>query len=225
MKTLKDYVFENIEILPSEDTYGYRTIILLKRTDIDCSKLSKEEFISMMTEDYNKAVKECSDLLDKEHEESKEERVARVKAAAEKYAEKTWKRESTKKKYIDNAVANETSKQRQKWSDVNSFDFDTSFGRDNSIHDFCIIRESTLKFLGKIYDILTDEKEYANSFWKEATGWAFKYTCPKDSYRNAFRPWIDLIVSDTKREEIKQNEKHLADAIERFYAGSNYWGD
>ena len=119
----------------------------------------------------------------------------------------------------------ELSKERAHWYDISRFDFDTSFGKDNAIHDYCIIRKETLKYLDKVYDDLTDEKSYANTFWKEATGWAFKYTAGKNTYQSSFRPWIDLIVSDTKQEEIKQNEKHLADAIQKFYAGSNYWGD
>lgn len=225
MKELKNYILESVEILPDRLGDNYRTIVLTKRTDIDCASLSKEEFISMMTEDYEKAVKEATALLDKEHEENKKARVERVKKEAEAYANSHYKRDSNKKKYIDNAVANELSKDRGHWYDITWFDFDTSFGKDNAINSYCIIKKETLKFLGKVYDDLTDEKGYANTFWKEATGWAFKYTASKDNYHSCFRPWIDLIISDNKREEIKQNEKHLADAINKFYSGTNYWGD
>lgn len=236
MKNLVDYINEAIEIEPGK-LNDYRTIVLKKRTDLNLTSLDKKEFVKMMYDDYKEACKEAENLLNKEHEDSKEERVAKVRAAAEKYAAAKWKTEKRRQQYIDTAVANETSKERQYWGDVTSFDFDLSFGRENG--GSVVIRdkygESAKKTIERIYDTLSVEKNkrndgseydnYGNSFWKDATGWAFKYTAHKNSYTSAFRPWVDLILSDTKKEEIKQNEYHLAKAINDFYSGTNYWGD
>ena len=217
-------IFEIMKDIPDMNE-DYRTIVLVKRDDIDCSSLSKEEFIYMLTEDYKKAVKRASDLLDEEHEENKKLSVERVRKVAEEYANSHYKRESSKKKYIENAVANELSRKRSRLYNVDWFDFDISFGKGSGIPSYCIVDKDTLKFLGKIYDDLTNEEGYANTFWKEATGWEFKYTAKKDSYHSCFRPWIDLIIEDNKKEEITKNKKNLANEINDFYSKHNYWGD
>lgn len=223
MKSLKEFILENVEILKDRLGDGYRTIVLAKRTDVDCEHISKEEFCKLIEEDYQKAVKEATELLDKEYEDTKEERLARVRAEAEKYAAK-YKQKARAKKYIDNAIANETSKKRRDWNDVKWFDFDPNFGKEN----YCVVisdKEDVRKrVFERIYDELTQD-DYKYSFFKEATGWAFKYTCDDKTFENRYRPWVDLIVSDTKQEEIKQNKERLADAINKFYANSNYWGD
>ena len=223
MKNLKDYILENIEESPSKIGSGnYRTITLKKRTGIDCSKISKEKFIKLMSEDYDEAIKIGNGLLDKEYEESRDKRIEKVRKNAEEYANSKWKRDSKKKEYIENAIKNEFSRERNHWHDFSSFDFDSSFGRRDGAT--VIRKEYKESDFGHIYDNLVNDK-YNYEFFKDSIGWAFKYTAEKNNYRNCFRPWIDLIVSDSKKEEIEKNKEHLAASIERFYSNSNYWGD
>lgn len=92
-----------------------------------------------------------------------------------------------------------------------------------SISSDCII---TRKSLGddnqhrRMYKKLKDSK-----YFNKATGWAFKYEASKDSLASCFRPWVDLDLNESARQQIAADKKKLSDDIERFYAGSNYWGD
>ena len=41
----------------------------------------------------------------------------------------------------------------------------------------------------------------------------------------SFRPYVYFIVSDSKRKELEDEEKRLADSIRDFYKDTKYWGD
>lgn len=222
MTSLKNFILENIEILPNKDG-KYRTIILCKRDNVDCEHISKEEFCKLINEDYQIAIKESSKLLDKEYEDSKEERIERVRKEAERYVASHYKQKARAQRYIDNAVANETSKERNHWEDVDRFDFDINFGKSQGVRiiENNSSRKSTIE---SIYDDLTQDK-YKYSIFKEATGWEFIYICDNKSFISRFRPEIELLLSDSKKEEIEQNRKKLGEEIERFYANTKYWGD
>lgn len=228
MNVLKDDIYENIEVSDKNDN-GYKTVTLLRHDSIDCSSLSKEEFIRLFSDDYYKAISISNHLLDNEYEQSKEKRVEKIKNDAEKYANSHYKRESNRKKYVNNAIAKELASERGHWNNIDTFDFDLKFGTDNGIKNEWIIRKNkysdTLESLDKVYDYLNDEKNYANSFWKDASGWSFNYTAYKNSYNKCFRPWIDLILPAKKVEEIIQNKERLKREISDFYSKSNYWGD
>lgn len=59
-------------------------------------------------------------------------------------------------------------------------------------------------------------EDFKNKYFSQCSGWEIVVTQ---------RPYFKLILSPELEAEWEADEKHLADAISRFYAGSNYWGD
>lgn len=194
--------------------------VLLSR-DIDVKSLSKEDFANLLYEDFLKAVENHKDILNAAWEASRDERMLKVRAAAYKYAEAKWKRESRKSSYIETEVNKEFWKEYPAYWAVSYFDFDVNFGTQNYTTS---IGKNSEAIIERIYDEL-HENDFRLKFFNAATGWQFVIDEKVDKLGYYGRPWIKFILPGELNQEIKDNEKKLSDAINKFYAGSNYWGD
>ena len=194
--------------------------VLLSR-NIDVKSLSKEDFVNLLYEDFLKAVENHKDILNVAWEASRDERMLKVRAAAYKYAEAKWKRESRKSSYIETEVNNEFWKEYPVYWVVSYFDFDINFGTQNYTTS---IDKNSKSIIERIYDEL-HENDFRLKFFNAATGWQFVIDEKADKFGYYGRPWIQFILPEELNKEIKANEKKLADAINNFYKGCKYWGD
>lgn len=194
--------------------------VLLSR-NIDVKILSKEDFANLLYEDFLKAVENHKDILDAAWEASRNERVSKVRAAAHKYADIKWKRESRKSSYIETEANKEFFKEYPTYWIVSFFDFDVNFGTQNYTTS---IGENSEFVIEQIYNEL-HKNDFRLKFFNAATGWQFVIDEKENKLGYYGRPWIQFILSDELNQEIKDNEKKLGDDINKFYAGSNYWGD
>ncbi len=194
--------------------------ILLSR-DINVKSLSKEDFVNLLYEDFLKAVENHKDILNAAWEASRDERMLKVRAAAYKYAEAKWKRESRKSSYIETEVNKEFWKEYPTYWTVSYFDFDVNFGTQNYTTS---IGKNSKAIIERIYDEL-HENDFRLKFFNAATGWQFVIDEKVDKLGYYGRPWIKFILPDELNQEIKDNEKKLSDAINKFYEGCKYWGD
>ena len=225
MKSITDYIYESIEFDIVDSYYGKTGIVtLVRRENVDCENLSKEDFVKMMKEDLDIAGKEYKEICKKANDEYFEKRLEQIKKEAIEYAEKKYKRSSYKEKYIQNAIKN-AEDSRKFWDKDGRifFDFKPEKG-EQGIRDVCILNpdKTDEKQLEMCFDEVSKSK-----YFKKATGWAFKYESrEKDKVSvYSFRPYVDLLLDETSREEQKRDEERLANAIQDFYKGSNYWGD
>lgn len=194
--------------------------VLLSR-DIDVKSLSKEDFVNLLYEDFLKAVENHKDILNAAWEGSRDERMSKVRATAYKYAEAKWKRESRKSSYIETEVNKEFWREYPVYWAVSYFDFDVNFGTKNYTTS---IGKNSEAIIERIYNEL-HENDFRLKFFNAATGWQFVIDEKEDELGYYGRPWIELNLPEEYRQEIKDNEKKLSDDINKFYAGSNYWGD
>lgn len=194
--------------------------VLLSR-DVNVKSLSKEDFVNLLYEDFLKAVKNHKDILDVAWKVSRNERVSKVRAAARKYADVKWKRESRKSSYIETEVNKEFFKEYPTYWIVSFFDFDVNFGTQNYTTS---IGENSESVIERIYNEL-HKNDFRLKFFNAATGWQFVIDEKENKLGYYGRPWIQFILPDELNQEIKNNEEKLCDDINKFYAGSNYWGD
>ena len=221
MKSLNHYINEAVEFEKIKNRFG--VVTLLRRENVDCASLSKEKFIKLITEDLNTAIEEYCKIAKPINDEYRKERVERAARIAAEFAKKKWKTQKKQDEYIENARKNEQSKT---WFEEDPkrifFDFQPDKGA-GYVHQECILTADTDETqLGKCYDIIKN-----NKYFKRATGWAFKYESNKMDkiWTYGFRPYVDLLLDETSRQEQKRDAERLYKAMDQFYADSNYWGD
>ena len=221
MKSLNNYINEAVEFEKIKNRFG--VVTLVRRENVDCASLSKEKFIKLIAEDLNTAIEEYCKIAKPINDENRKERVERAVRIAAEFAKKKWKTQKKQDEYIENARKNEQSKT---WFEEDPkrifFDFKPDKG-NMGIPEVCILKaDSDESQLEKCYDEIKNSK-----YFKNATGWAFKYESnSKEKITTyAFRPYVDLLLDATSREEQKRDEENLTKAVQSFYANSNYWGD
>ena len=224
MKSLNNYINEAAEFELIKTEYReYGVVTLARRENVKCASLSKEKFVKMIAEDLNTAIEEYSKIVKPLNDERLKEFVEREVEMATKFAEKKWKTQKKRDEYIENARKNAQDK---KWylEDPKRIFFDFKPDKGNmGIPAVCILKaNSDENQLGRCYDEIKNSK-----YFKKATGWAFKYEShSKEKITTyAFRPYVDLLLDETSREEQKREEENLTKAVQSFYSNSNYWGD
>ena len=202
-------------------------VVTLVTRYVDCSTLDVETFTKFITEDLIKADKIYSDMREPFLKAEYEARIAGEEASIIKAAEKKYKRQSNRDKYI----ANEMQKIKRTSNFTSSISF-VDFKPDKSrmgIPNDCIlsIKEVEQK-APKCFEIIKDDK-----YFKNAKGWCIKYQTSfgpingveDRSLRSAFRPFVDMILDDNLNKELKEQEEALAKSIASFYEGCTYFGD
>lgn len=202
-------------------------VVTLVKREVDCSTLDAETFTKFIVEDLLKADKIYSDMREPFIKAEYEARIAGEEANVIKVAEKKYKRQSNRDKYI----ANEMEKIKRATNFTSSLGY-VDFKPDKSrmgIPNDCIlsIKEVEQK-APKCFENIKDDK-----YFKNAKGWNIKYQtsfCPINgvedrSLRSAFRPFVDMILDDNLNKELKEQEEALARSIASFYEGCTYFGD
>lgn len=193
-----------------------KTAVLITRENIKCSELTKEQFITMMMEDLKNSVIKSEEIfrpeLEARYYHNQEQRRESVEKQAWKFANKKWKTEKRRLKYVEDELAKLNSIPYT-YSPVSYFDFKLN-PFDNYISDNCILRVNTTK--EKLESCFDEIKN--NKYFLSAIGWELVE-------ERSFRSQIKLIMPDEMNEMYRKEEESLCEAISNFYAGSNYWGD
>lgn len=204
----------------------YRWITLTSR-NIDCSKITVDEFISAMFSDFLEAQEKYNELYIPEWEAYKvksfNDRMVWVHNWATKIAEKKWKTEKKRNAFIEKEV--EKARKEYKidgfYYDLSFFDFKVNPGEMGLSGDCCIsYKELTPIKLRRCYEAVKD-----NKYFKQAHGWKLTYEASDNSYKVCFRPHIELIVDADVEAQMKHDEEVLTNAVNEFYKGCKYWGD
>jgi len=204
----------------------YRWITLTSR-NIDCSKITVDEFISAMFSDFLEAQEKYNELYIPEWEAYKvksfNDRMVWVRNWATKIAEKKWKTEKKRNAFIEKEV--EKARKEYKidgfYYDLSFFDFKVNPGEMGLSSDCCIsYKELTPNKLRRCYEAVKD-----NKYFKQAHGWKLTYEASDNSYKVCFRPHIELIVDADVEAQMKHDEEVLTNAVNEFYKGCKYWGD
>ena len=224
MKSITEYIAEAAEFEKIKTQYReYAVVTLVRRENINCASLTEEEFVKIMGDDLKSAINEYVEIVKPLNEKAKQRHIEYKIKTATKYAEKKWKTQKKRDEYIENIRKNAES---EGWymSDPKRifFDFDVDKG-SQGISSVCILKNETdEKQLKQCFEEVKN-----NRYFKKATGWAFKYesNSKEEMSTYCFRPYVDLLLDETTRAEQKRDEENLTQAIQNFYANSNYWGD
>lgn len=204
---------------------GYYNVVLCRREGLDLSTISEEDFIKYMMEDLEKAGKEYVAAVTPIREKEREAYIEREVKKAARFAEKKWKTDKKRNEYIENIRKNVEASpywnRKPTMSDI-WFDFKPDTG-SMGIPSYCMLKpgEVTEKQLSQVYNEYKD-----NKFFKKGKGWAFKYETSNEKYLNvSFRPWVDILMSESDKAEQKREAEELAAAVRDFYKDTKYWGD
>lgn len=205
--------------------YTFRWISLVKRM-VDCSKISFEEFLLMITTDINSALVEYDRLyipwLKDARKREYEYRLNSTRSRAEEFALRKWKTESRRQKYIDNAIQEfkDNFKTGNNYNRLSFFDFDTDPSKMSSTAVISVESINNKNYMHRIYDALVNSK-----YFTKGIGWELCYQASEKSYDIAFRPQIKLIVTDQVAQEMETDRQNLNKSVSEFYANTVYFGD
>jgi len=218
MKSIVQFINENIEV--EQGPGDYKVVVLARREGIELSSITEEDFIKFIREDVDKAIKEYSAIISKFNVKYREWLIKTEVDAAVKYAEKKWKTDKKRNEYVENIKKNAEEKPRYTYKAEDIY-FDFKPTPSNSISGSCVIsKKSTTRDLKEAYKILMQDK-----YFLCGKGWALKYETTDETRPYSFRPWIDVLLDESDREEQNRDEEMLRKSIEAFYSNTNYWGD
>lgn len=189
--------------------------------NINCSTLNENQFVQMMFSDMLEAQENFQDMYSKTFVINRikiyKSRYNAIVNNARKFAEKKWKTEKRRNQYITESI-NKSKDDIMKinyYSDsLSFFDFDVFPGHMGISYD-CILDYKDLTFdkLHRCFNYIKD-----SDYFKHAKGWRLVY------YPGS-RSQIELILDDDYQKKADDAEKALTRAVEKFYEGTNYWGD
>lgn len=184
------------------------------------AELSKEEFIKMAIEDvevakveYRKWSEEVTEQRYKEdceeYAKHREQRILDITNTSYK----KYKREFYRQRWVEQEIAKlPKTLTRGYWHvarDLTDIRWDLK-PWDNGAHHIDIRRDLEYIF-GYLYD-----EAIKNKYFLQCTGWSIV-----EDFSTEFK----FHLSEELQNEWKEDERKLGEAINRFYAGSNYWGD
>lgn len=181
---------------------------------------TKEEFIRMAIEDaevakveYRKWSDEVAEQrYNKDCEEYAKHREQRILDITNN-SYKRYKRESYRQRWVEQEVAKiPKTLTRGYWHvgrDLTDIRWDLK-PWDNGAHHIDLRRDLEYIF-GYLYD-----EAIKNKYFLQCTGWSIV-----EDFSTEFK----FHLSEELENEWKEDERKLGEAISRFYAGSNYWGD
>lgn len=218
-----------IEIVPVEKRFtsarssGFCTYNLVNWYG-DFSTMTEDEFVEGFKQFATAIFKTYEDFvtpeLIKRVERSKEYRMNEWI----KFADKKYKRESSKQKFLEQKrqeVENDTYLNRID----NSFFFDVDPSQDtrNGIPQWSVItkeRANDENWLRHLYQCLIDDP-----WFRKSTILSLFYDSSKDTKEFSFRPQVKFIMDEDSMIECERRVKKLRDDIARFYSECRYCGD
>jgi hypothetical protein len=210
----------NVQILQLSE--NQRKIVLNTR-NIECGKLSKEEFVKLLGEDLKIASDNYYEIIAEEVAKCKEREINYYSEKYTKEAEKRYKRKSKQVQYFNELFEKEMNRINRQYNPEkrnNSFSLDIEFGKMGRDSRTVIDISDLENNLNDCFDYIKE-----NNFWINANGWSIEYVVSNKSLINSWRITIKLILPKELENEAKRLNKELADSVNRFYSNSNYWGD
>ena len=221
MKTFENFLGEALEI--SEISGGYRIVTLLKHEGLDLVNMTEDDFVMLMSEDLKKAYQEYEQVRTPERAANKMKAIEREIEYAQKYAERKWKTQKKRDEYMAEFKVN-IEKRYADYGKTDRLFFDFKPEVGNGLPGVCVLKPDTdERQLRACFDELVKSR-----WWKKGTGWAFKYEASKYDLATHFRPWIELIMSESDAAQRRKEQKMLDDSIAAYYdsvGSGGYTGD
>lgn len=182
--------------------------------------LTKEEFITMVIADVEAAKESYMKVAEEEAEETYKRDLENFASYRAKRIDdiiavsfKKYKREFYRLRWVEQEIAKVPTEMSRGYyhtaRPLSSIHWDVK-PWDNGCSLIDLDRDLTYVF-GYLYD-----EAIKNKYFQQCTGWSII----KDTFVE-----FKFHLSEELEAEWKADEKRLSDAINRFYAGSNYWGD
>ncbi len=210
----------NVQIIQLSE--NQRKVVLNTR-NIECGKLSKEEFVKLLGEDLNNASDNYYEIIAEEVAKIKEREINYYSEKYTKEAEKRYKRKSKQVRYFNELFEKEMNRINRQYNPEKrnkSFSLDIEFGKLGRDSRTVININDLESNLNDCFDYIKE-----NNFWVNANGWSIEYFVSSTSLINNLRITIKLILPEELKNEALRLNKELADSVSRFYSNSNYWGD
>ena len=190
-------------------------ITALITRNVDCSTITKDDFIKFMMEDLHNSKEEYRKLhfqFEKDKFEDLEvRRKESIKKRARIFTEKKWKTEAKRNAYVEQEMAKYVPR-TFKFYGITYFDFHVE-PWSNCLSNTFSIDKVTTENLGKCYDEIKE-----NKYFKNAIGWILE-----DHHYS--RPQIKLILPEEYEKMWKTDMENLGKAIGEFYKNTKYFGD
>lgn len=189
--------------------------VLVTRT-VECSNLTKEQFVEMMMEDLRNSVIKSEEVFkpfeEAIHNTNMTDIRKYVENRARNFASNKWKTEKRREKYVADELAKVNSHPFI-FHPVSFFDFNVEPG-SNGISDNCILNvNSTEEHLGRCFEAIRN-----NRYFLAATGWELVEN-------RSFRSKIKLILSPEIEAAYRGETEALNKAMDEFYKNTNFYGD
>lgn len=211
-------------VIDNPNEYG-RTIILHKVEGLDLSKISAEDFISIMNEALSTACEKYTSLVSNEIDERMEKSYSSYADTSMRELKKKYKRQST----IDKYFAQKMEGLRERIEKFYSYDRCISFTCWPGPH---------LSVPGVTMGLSTKTTDYAlknaftalseNEWFRKGTGFLFRYGCNKTSHTSSCGGVIEVLMSEEDKAAEKAGQKAIDDEITAYYANKRpgeYCGD
>lgn len=211
-------------VIDNPNEYG-RTIILHKVEGIDISKISEEEFISLMKEALSTACEKYTSLVTDEINERLEKNYSSYADTVMKELKKKYKRQST----IDKYFAQKMEGRREQMEKFYSYDRSISFtcwpGPHHGVPGVTmgLSNKSTEHSLENAFSKLSE-----NEWFRKGTGFLFRYGCNKTAHTSSCGGVIEVLMSEEDKAAEKAGQKAIDDEITAYYANKRpgeYCGD
>ena len=185
-------------------------IILIER-DINCSNISKDDFVNAIKEDMINAKQALYNLLKSHYDELNEIYVQQQINKINNYANKKYKKDFYKQKYVNNEI----SKINKNYYHVPEFtyaDFDVEPDKLGIPYN-CIIVINDFDRINKCYDYVKN-----NEYFKKILGWQIIYV-------NSARPYFKFITdAETEKDMNRRILEHRTN-VRNFLSETTYFGD
>ena len=211
-------------VIDNPNEYG-RTIILHKVEGLDFSKISEDEFISLMNKALSTACEKYTNLVTDEVNERMEKSYSGYAATVMRDLKKKYIKQST----IDKHFAQKMEGRREQIEKFYSYDCHISFtcwpGPHQSVPGVTVgLSTKTTDYgLKNAFTALSE-----NEWFRKGTGFLFRYSCNKTSYVSSCGGEIEILMNEKDKAAEKAGQKFIDDAIFAYYANKlpgEYCGD
>ena len=208
-----------------------KKVFVTRNFEKNASEITREEFVAMMRADVEVAIAEFREWTAVEGEKKyqvdneaykirRADKVERI--IAESY--KKYKREFYRLRYVEREIASIPENLDRSYSHK-SRELDGINWDIKPCSNGCTL----IMWGSKIYGINEYDpnylERYVSGLYDEAIKNKYFLRCTGWSIVEDFTTEFKFHLSEEVQEEWKADEKKLADDINRFYAGSNWWGD
>ena len=183
-----------------------------------------DQFVEMIMQDIETAkqtyFEKTSQEAEARYERDKKDYFERRNKAIQKIKEESYKkytREYYRLRWVEKEIANWPEEYKRgywhKGEELTYVDWSMEPWK-NGTYSISLNRRTNEEVRGFFADMFKNDLD--NKYFSQCNGWEIVVNQ---------RPFFKLILSEELENAWKADEKKLCDAINRFYAGSNYWGD